>query len=85
MDTVKIHYKNGTISEIPLSNLERTIDLLQDAIKKIDYGDIPQPTVSAPAQPDMTWTKKKLLKFAKDHAIAVSETDTKAVILKALT
>tara|TARA_B100001123_G_scaffold425552_1_gene538537 strand:+ start:378 stop:605 length:228 start_codon:yes stop_codon:yes gene_type:complete len=34
--------------------------------------------------PDKTWTKAKLLEFAKDNGVEVSSSDTKAVILDKL-
>ena len=84
MQNVTIHYKGGRISVIPLANLENTTRLLEGSIERIDYGTAPEPAKVSTKEPDMTWKKPKLLRYAKSKDIEVQDNDTKSMILKAI-
>lgn len=86
MQNVTIHFHNKPSQVIPVTNLQRTIDLMQNEIKKVDYGKAPKPPVTAVSEskPDMTWKKKKLLKYARSKNIEVQDNDTKSMILTAI-
>jgi len=86
MKKVKILWKNGTSTDIPIANLENTTRLLEGSIESIDYGTAPTPPATAVSnsRPDLTWKKKKLLKYARSKKVEVQDNDTKAMIIKAI-
>ena len=84
MQNVTIHYKNKPSQVIPVANLQRTINLMQNEIKKIDYGNAPVPATISESKPDKAWKKKKLLKYARAKEVKVQDNDTKKMIIKAI-
>jgi len=84
MQKVTVYWKNGTSTEMPVANLENTTRLLEGKIDRIDYGTAPTPIAVSTKQPDMTWKKPRLLKYARAKDIEVQDNDTKSMILKAI-
>lgn len=85
MQRVTITWKDKTTTVIPIANLENTTRLLEGKIESIDYGTAPVATTAvSTSKPDLTWKKKKLLKYARSKDVEVQDNDTKAMILKAI-
>jgi len=84
MQTVTIIKHAGHPIEIPINNLDNTLRILGDQVKKVDYGVTKVASSTDVKIPDMTWNKKKLLKHARENSVEVQDNDTKSMILKAI-